>query len=65
MFSDKKDMTTDLHIFLRKMPDFVLFPRCGFTLAIKLRNFDFESHLNTLIFLDHKMMSGQTVSDLG
>ena len=27
-----------------KMPDFVSFPLLGFTLAIKLRNFDFESH---------------------
>ena len=27
-----------------KMSDFVSFPLFGFTLVIKLRNFDFESH---------------------
>ena len=26
------------------MPDFVSFPMFSFTLVIKLRNFDFESH---------------------
>ena len=29
----------------------------GFTLVIKLRNFDFESHWNTLIFFDKKDMT--------
>ena len=52
------------------MSDFVSFPLLGFTLVIKLRNFDFESHWNTLIFLIKKMMSDlimfcQIVSDLG
>ena len=37
-----------------KMSDLVSFPLFGFTLVIKLRNFDFESHLNTLIFFDKK-----------
>ena len=37
-------MTPDLHMSLGKMPDFVLIPLFGFTLVIKLRNFDFESH---------------------
>ena len=27
-----------------KMPDFVSFPLFGFTLVIKLRNFDFKGH---------------------
>ena len=36
------------------MSDFVSFPLLGFTLVIKLRNFDFESHWNTLIFFDKK-----------
>ena len=34
--------------------DFVSFPLFGFTLVIKLRNFDFESHLDTLICFDKK-----------
>ena len=33
---------------------FVSFLSFGFTLVIKQRNFDFESHRNTLIFFDHK-----------
>ena len=49
-----------MDIFHGKMPGFVSFPLFGFTLVIKLRNFDFESHLNTLIFFDKKDM----VSDL-
>ena len=32
------------------MSDFVSFPLFGFTLVIKLRNFDFKSHLNVFIF---------------
>ena len=52
-----------------KMPDFVSIPLFGLTLVITLRNFDFESHQNTLIFSDKEMMSDlimscQTVSDL-
>ena len=39
-----------------KMLDFVAFPLFGFTLVIKLRNFDFQSPANTLIFFE-KMMS--------
>ena len=61
---------SDLNISHGKMSDFVSFPLLGFTLVIKLRKFDFESHWNTLIFFDKKMMSDliifcQTVSDLG
>ena len=33
----------------RKMADFVLFPLLGFTLVMKLRNFNFENNWNTLI----------------
>ena len=36
------------------MSDFDLFPLFGFTSVIKLRNFDFESNQNTLIFLDKR-----------
>ena len=51
------------------MSDFVSFLLFGFTLVINLRNFDFEGHEITLLFLDKKMMpdlimSRQTVSDL-
>ena len=41
---------SDLNMSHGKMPDFVSFPLPGITLVIKLRNFDFESHRNTLIF---------------
>ena len=34
------------------MSDFVSIPLFGFNLLIKLRNFNFESHYNILIFLD-------------
>ena len=37
-------MVSDLKMFHEEMSDFVLFPLFGFALAIKLRNFDFESH---------------------
>ena len=43
-----------------KMSDFVSFPLFGFTLPIRLRNYDFESHWNTLTLLDKK----DKVSDL-
>ena len=46
---DKK-MTSDLNTPHGIMSDFVSFTLFGFTLVIKLRNFDFESHSNTLIF---------------
>ena len=35
---------SDPNMSLGKMSDFVSFPLFGFTLVIKLRNFDFESH---------------------
>ena len=62
-------MVSDLNMFYGKMPDFVLFPCFSFTLVIKLRNFDFKSHYNTLIFSGKKIMSVlimfcQTMSDL-
>ena len=37
--------------------DFVSFSLSEFTLVIKLRNFDFESHRNTLIFFDKRRYS--------
>ena len=45
---------SNLNMSLGKMTDFVLFPLFGFTLVIKLRNFDFERHQNTLMFFDKK-----------
>ena len=43
-------MTSDLNMPHGKMADFVSFSLFGFPLFIKLRNIDFESHLNTSIF---------------
>ena len=43
-------MMSDLNLSHGKIPDFVSYSLLGFTLAIKLRNFDFESLWNTLIF---------------
>ena len=53
-----------------KMSDFASFPLFGFTLVMKLKNFDFENHWNTLVSFDiKKVMSDlnmpcQAVSDL-
>ena len=47
-------MMSDLNMFHGKMSDFVSFPLLGFTLVIKLINYDFESHGNILIFFDKK-----------
>ena len=38
-----------------KMSDFASFPLIEFSLVIKLGNFDFESHRNTLILFDKKI----------
>ena len=43
-------MMSDLNLSHGKIPDFVSYSSLGFTLAIKLRNFDFENLWNTLIF---------------
>ena len=43
---------SDLNMSLEKMSEFVSFPLFRLTLVIKLINFDFQSHLNTLIFSD-------------
>ena len=40
-----------------KKSDLTSFPLFRFTLVIKLRNFDFESHRNTLLFFDKKDMT--------
>ena len=48
-------MMSNLIMSRGKISDFLPFLLFGFTLVIKLRNFNFESHLNTLIFLDKKM----------
>ena len=47
-------MVPDLKMIYEKMHDFVSFLLFGFILVIKLRNFDFEGHWNTLIFFDKK-----------
>ena len=38
------NVMSDLNKSYGKMSNFVSFPLFGFTLLIKLRNFDFESH---------------------
>ena len=50
-------MMSDLNISHGNMSDFVLFPLFSFTLVIKLRNFDFEDHQNTVILSDKNMIS--------
>ena len=50
-------MISDLNISHGKMSDFVSFPLFRFTLVIKLRNFNFESHRDTFL-------SKKTISDL-
>ena len=47
-------MVSSLNMSREKMFDSVSFPLFGLTLVIKLRNFYFESHSNTLIFSDEK-----------
>ena len=54
---DKKNMASDLNMLYEKMSDFVSFPLFGFTLVIKLRNFNFESHWNTLRFFDQTILA--------
>ena len=62
-------MMSDLNISHEKRSDFVSFPLFVFTFVIKLKNIDFESHWNTLITSDKKLisdgnMSCHAVSDL-
>ena len=62
-------MMSDLNMSNEKMSGFVSVQLLGFTLVIKLKILDLESHWNTLIFFDKKdmvldlIMSCQTVSD--
>ena len=48
-------MTSDLNMACGKIFDFVSFPMFWFIIVIKLRNFDFESDWNTLMFLIKKI----------
>ena len=43
-------MTSDLNMSHGKMSYFASFPLFGFSLVIKLRNLDFESHWNTSVY---------------
>ena len=45
---------SDLNMSHGKMPVSVSFPLFGFTLVIKLRNSNSESHSNTLVYIDKK-----------
>ena len=47
-------MVSDLNMTHGEMLDFVSFLLLGFTLVMSLRHFDFETHLNTLIFFHKK-----------
>ena len=47
-------MMSDLTMSYEKMSDFVSFALFGFTLVTKLKNFDFESHCDSLTFFDKK-----------
>ena len=58
----KKDILSDLNMSHEKIPDFVSFPLFGFTLVIKLRNFDFGFLIKKMI--SDLIMSCQTVPDL-
>ena len=48
---------SELNTCHEKMSDFGSFSFFGFNLVIKFRNFDFESHWNTLIAFDKKLMA--------
>ena len=52
VFYDQWKIMPDLNMSHGKMSDFVSIPLFGFTLVIKLRNFDSESHWNISIFFD-------------
>ena len=62
VFYDHWKIMLDLNISHRKMSNCVPIPLCGFTSAIKLRNFDFKGHQNALIFFDKRMMSDLIMS---
>ena len=53
VFCDQWKILSDLNMSHGK--NFVSFPLFGFTLVVKLRNFDFESSWNTLILFDKKI----------
>ena len=48
-------MLSDLNISHGKLTDFVSFLLFRSTLVITLRNYDFESHSNSLVFFDKKI----------
>ena len=52
VFYDQLQIISNLNMSHWNMSNFVLLWLFEFTLFIKLRNFDFESHWNTLIFLN-------------
>ena len=55
---------SNLNMSLGKMSDFVSVPLFGFTLVVKPRNFNFESHWNILMFLiKNDMVSELNMSD--
>ena len=61
-FSVLQPMMSHLNIFHGNMSDFVSFPLFGFTLVIKLRNFDFQALYKKM--MSDLIMSYQAVADL-
>ena len=64
VFYNQWKIMSDLNMSHEEMSDFVLFPLFGFTLVIKLRNFDIESHWNAWIFFDKKRHGVRFMLDL-
>ena len=60
VFCGQWKMMSDLNMSHGKVSDLVLFSLFWFTLAIKLRNFDSESHWNTF---DKKICPMKVISD--
>ena len=54
-------MVSDLKRSHEKMSDSVSFPLLTLTLVIKLTNFDFAGHQNTLIFFDKKKIMSDLI----
>ena len=54
-------MVSDLKRYHEKMSDSVSFPLLTLTLVIKLTNFDFAGHQNTLIFFDKKKIMSDLI----
>ena len=54
LFCEQGKTMSELNISHGKMSDFISFPLFEFTLFVKLRNFNFKSHWDILMFFDKK-----------